>query len=55
MKAYEVRNVQTGEVVWATNNLPAAYRKADRNVLWRVYFNYCVNGAYTKNYAEGWR
>lgn len=44
MKAYQVRNTQTGAIVWETNNLPAACRKVDRlGAGFELVFNYGVN------------
>ena len=41
MKAYRVFSA-SGALVWETNNLPAAYRKADK-IGGTVGFNYEVN------------
>jgi hypothetical protein len=41
MKAYQVLDA-SGALIWETNNLPAAYRRADR-IGGTVAFNYEVN------------
>lgn len=44
MKAYQVKHIKTGVIVWETNNLPAACRKADKlGADYEVAFNYEVN------------
>ena len=44
MKTYQVRNTQTGAIVWETNNLPAACRKVDRlGTGFELVFNYAAN------------